>query len=110
MNEELELLRNVQAQYYESLKMKKEHETSEKSDTSTSETALADYENFQILNQNMQQEILQLRSYIEQQQNMIQVRKVRTTGNSKFWHASHFLKKLFSLLVKFVYSFNTIWQ
>ena len=73
MNEELELLRNVQAQYYESLKMKKEHETSEKSDTSTSETALADYENFQILNQNMQQEILQLRSYIEQQQNMIQV-------------------------------------
>merc|ERR1712173_351473 len=60
MNEELELLRNVQAQYYESMKMKKEHEASEKSDTSTtSETALADYENFQILTQKMQQEILQ---------------------------------------------------
>merc|ERR1711988_1640174 len=72
MNEELELLRNVQAQYYESLKMKKEYESSEKSDTSTSETALADYENFQILNQNMQQEILKLRAYIEQQQNLIQ--------------------------------------
>merc|ERR1712223_625431 len=53
--------------------MKKEHEASEKSDTSTmSETALADYENFQILNQTMQQEILQLRAYIEQQQSIIQ--------------------------------------
>jgi hypothetical protein len=74
MNEEMELLRNVQASYFESLKMKKEHEASEKSDTSTSESQ-ADYENFQILNQNMQQEILQLRTYIEQQQNMIQVSK-----------------------------------
>merc|ERR1712051_243624 len=63
MNEEMELLRNVQASYFESLKMKKEHEASEKSDTSTSESQ-ADYENFQILNQNMQQEILQLRTYI----------------------------------------------
>ena len=73
--EELEILRNIQAQYYESLKMKKEHEVSEKSETSTSDTALADYENFQMLNQTMQQEILQLRAYIEQQQSMIQVPK-----------------------------------
>ena len=74
MNEEMEILRNIQAQYYESLKMKKEHEVSEKSETTTtSETALADYENFQMLNQTMQQEILQLRAYIEQQQSMIQV-------------------------------------
>ena len=73
MNEELELLRNVQASYYESLKMKKEHQVSEKSDSGASETGLADYENFQMLNQTMQQEILQLRAYIDQQQNMIQV-------------------------------------
>ena len=73
MNEELELLRNVQASYYESLKMKKEHQISEKSDSGASETGLADYENFQMLNQTMQQEILQLRAYIDQQQNMIQV-------------------------------------
>ena len=73
MNEELELLRNVQASYYESLKMKKEHQVSEKSDSGASETGLADYENFQMLNQTMQQEILQLRAYIEQQQSMIQV-------------------------------------
>ena len=77
MNEELELLRNVQAQFYESLKMKKEYEASEKSDTGTSELALADYENFQMLNQKMQQEILQLRAYIEQQQNIIQVSTVQ---------------------------------
>ena len=73
MNEELELLRNVQASYYESLKMKKEHQVSEKSDSGASETGLADYENFQMLNQTMQQEILQLRAYIDQQQNIIQV-------------------------------------
>lgn len=77
MNEELELLRNVQASYYESLKMKKEHQVSEKSDSGASETGLADYENFQMLNQTMQQEILQLRAYIDQQQNMIQVNSTK---------------------------------
>merc|ERR1712051_485286 len=72
MNEEMELLRNVQASYYESLKMKKEHQVSEKSNSGASETGLANYENFQMLNQTKQQEILQLRAYIDQQQNMIQ--------------------------------------
>merc|ERR1712110_1260276 len=45
MNEEMELLRNVQASYFESLKMKKEHDASEKGDSGASETGLADYEN-----------------------------------------------------------------
>ena len=64
LNEEMELLRNVQSQY-ESLKLSQDQELSEKS-------SMDDYQNFQMLNQNMQQEILQLRAYIQQQQELIQ--------------------------------------
>ena len=62
MNEEVEVLKNVQAQY-ESLKMQGELQ----SEKSTSQAQpLEEYQNFQALNLSMQEEITQLRAYIGQ--------------------------------------------
>ena len=60
MNEEHERLKNVEVQY-ESLKLKMEFAESEKQ-------VDKDYEDFQTMNQDMQKEILSLRTYIGQQQ------------------------------------------
>ena len=62
MAEEVEVLRNVQAQY-ESLKMQGELQ-SEKSTVHAQ--PLEEYQNFQALNVSMQEEITQLRAYISQ--------------------------------------------
>jgi chromosome segregation ATPase len=71
VQEEYELLQNVQAQY-ESLKLRLEHLESEKQSGGGGGggggTPMHDYEHFQALNQNMQQEIQSLRSYIDDQQ------------------------------------------
>ena len=60
MNEEHERLKNVEVQY-ESLKLKMEF-------TETEKQVDKDYEDFQTMNQDMQKEILSLRTYIGQQQ------------------------------------------
>ena len=61
LNEENEVLKNVQAQY-ESMKLQSEFQQSEKKENQ----ALEEYENFQALNVSMQEEINQLRAYINQ--------------------------------------------
>ena len=75
MNEDYERLKNVEVQY-DSLKLKLDFMESEKQVTQ-------DYENFQNLNHDMQQEIVSLRSYINQQ-NMVNSalqQQIQTSGN-----------------------------
>ena len=74
MNEDYERLKNVEVQY-DSLKLKLDFMESEKQVTQ-------DYENFQNLNHDMQEEIISLRSYINQQQmvNSALQQQIQTSG------------------------------
>ena len=76
MNEDYERLKNVEVQY-DSLKLKLDFMESEKQVTQ-------DYENFQNLNHDMQEEIISLRSYINQQQmvNSALQQQIQTSGKN----------------------------
>ena len=78
MNEDYERLKNVEVQY-DSLKLKLDFMESEKQVTQ-------DYENFQNLNHDMQEEIISLRSYINQQQmvNSALQQQIQTSGENFF--------------------------